>query len=98
MRQTICVAILLVIAVLLNASSAARMAADGNWGEAVGSLFFGPVVFFYIAHSLIYYAAYAVRGRAAIARYADSKVNHIALGISLLGILGDVAQRVAPPA
>jgi hypothetical protein len=97
MHQAICVAVLLTVAVLLNGPLAARMAADGNWGEAVGRLFFGPAVFFYIVHSVIYYAVRISRGPAAVATYAASKLNYIALVISLLGIIGAVAQRVTTP-
>lgn len=98
MHQAISLSILLAIAVLLNAPLAARMAADGNWGEAVGNVFFGPIVFFYIVHSLIYYAVRILRGPSAVAAYAASKLNYIAFVISLLGILGAVAQRATPPA
>lgn len=98
MRQAVCVIILLAIAVLLNAPSAAQMAGDGNWGEAAGNLILGPIVIFYIVHSLIYYPVYALRGPAAVAPYTTSKINYIAFAISLLGVLGAVAQRAAPPA
>ncbi|MGV1834156.1 hypothetical protein ACQZ6C_05300 [Rhizobium rhizogenes] len=97
MRQVICVGVLLIVAVLLNAPMAAKMAGDGNWGEAVGSMLFAPIVVFYFVHSLVYYATRFLRGPAAVATYATSKLNYIAFVISLLGVLGAVAQRMTPP-
>lgn len=97
MHQAISVSILLAIAVLLNAPLAAKMATNGNWGEAIGSVLFGPLVFFYVVHSLIYYAVRFLRGKSAVAAYSASKLNYIALVISLLGILGAAAQRMTPP-
>ncbi|MDP9835961.1 hypothetical protein J2T09_000703 [Neorhizobium huautlense] len=97
MHQLICFSILLVVAVLFNAVAAAKMASDGNWGEAVGQLFFGPLVFFYVTHSVIYFATRLIRGPAAVASYSASRLNYIAFVITLLGILGAAAQRATPP-
>lgn len=98
MHQLISVAVLLAVAVLLNGPLAMRMAADGNWGEAIGRLFFGPVVFFYLVHSVIFYAMRLFRRAEGGAGYATSRLNYISMVISLLGVLGAVAQRLAPPA
>lgn len=96
MHQLICFSILFVVAVLLNVATASRMASDGNWGEAVGRLFFGPLAFFYIIHSVIYVATRLIRGPEAVAPYASSKLNYIAFVITLLGIVGAAAQRATP--
>lgn len=97
MHQTICVAILLSVAALLNAPLAAKMAADGNWGEAAGRMFAGPIIVFYIVHTLVYYVMRLMRGRTAISTYAASRLNYIAFTITLLGILGAVARYARPP-
>lgn len=97
MRQAISVSILVVVGVLLNATYAAKMTAVGNWGEAIGSLFFGAIVLFYIIHSLIYFTVRLLSRSKAIAGYTASKLNYIACGITLLGILGAAVQRVTPP-
>ncbi|MGQ4274991.1 hypothetical protein [Terrihabitans sp. B22-R8] len=96
MRQIICIAIILAVSALCNAPLAARMASDGNWGEAVGQLVFAPLVVFYLVHSVIYYGTRLVRGRDALASYTNSKLSWIAFIVSVLGILGSAAQRVPP--
>ncbi len=93
MHQLISIAILLAVAFLFNAPLAANMASAGQWGEAVGRLFVGPVAFFYIAHSVVYYATRAARGADKVGTYAGSRLNYVALVITLLGILGALAQR-----
>ena len=97
MHQAISVVALFVVAFLLNAPFAAMVAADGNWGEAVGSLLIGPVVFYYAVHSLVYFTARFLRGRSAVATYTASRLNYVALAISVLGVLGAAAQRAIPP-
>ncbi|MFC0243271.1 hypothetical protein [Rhodopseudomonas telluris] len=92
MHQVICVVVLLVLSLTLNAPVAARMAGDGNWGEGLGILV-GPVMIFYIVHAPIYYAVRLVRGPA-LASFAGSKLNYLAALIGLTGILGTLAQRV----
>jgi hypothetical protein len=92
MHQVISLFIILTVTLLLNAQMAAQMASDGNWGEAVGLLLFAPLSIFFASHTLIYYALRLIRGSSALASYSASKLNYIALVISLLGILGAVAQ------
>ncbi|WP_421363011.1 hypothetical protein [Agrobacterium rosae] len=96
MHQVICVFVLLVVSLLLNAQWATQIANDGNWGEAIGTLLIGPLGLFYFVHTIIYYAVRLIRGPSAVATYSASKLNYIAFAVSLLGILGAVAQRVQP--
>lgn len=93
MHQVISLFIILAVTLLLNARPAAQMASDGNWGEAVGLLFFGPLSIFFASHTMIYFALRLIRGSSTLGSYSASKLNYIALGISLMGMLGAVAQN-----
>ena len=94
MHQLISFTIVFLAAVALNLKSAAIDASNGNWGEGLGNLVFGPLVFFYGVHTIIYFAVRLVRGRDAIAAYSASRVNYIAAVVTLLGVLGAAANRI----
>lgn len=97
MHQLISVSVLVVVALLLNAQVASQMANDGNWGEAAGLLLSGPLGLFLLSHIVIYYPVRLIRGSSALASFSASKLNYIAFVISLMGILGAVAQRAQQP-
>lgn len=82
------VSLTILVAVVLNLKTAAMMASVGNWGEAVGSMFFGPIVFFLIVQVVLFHATRLVRGSQAVAKFTTSRLNYISGLITLLGVLG----------
>nr|WP_145994388.1 hypothetical protein [Mesorhizobium loti] len=86
--------LVVVPAVVLNLKSAAIMTSDGNWGGALGSMVFGPIVFFLILQAVLFYATRFLRGRQAVATFTTSRLNYVAGLITLLGVLGAAASRM----
>jgi len=93
-HQLISFTIVFVAAVALNLKSAAIAASDGNWGESVGNLVFGPLVFFFGVYTIVFFAVRLVRGKDAVAAYSASRLNYIAAVVTLLGVLGAAANRI----
>ena len=93
MAQVISIAILMVAVAVFQAGAAARLAADGNWGEALGRLVFGPLVFFFLIQAVLYYGTKLVRGHMGHG-FATSRLNYVSLAITLLGMLGRIAQEM----
>ncbi|WP_165358107.1 hypothetical protein [Mesorhizobium sp. Pch-S] len=94
MPQFLSLCVVVVLAVVLNLKAAAMMTSDGNWGGAVGSMFFGPIVFFLVLQAVLFYGTRLLRGRAAVATFTTSRLNYVAGLISLLGVLGAAANRM----
>lgn len=94
MHQTIAIGISLAIAVLLHGPLAAAEVSDGNWGSALGNLIFGPLVIFFLVHTIVYFLSRMIRGREKLASFSGSRLNYIAAAITILGILGSVANQV----
>jgi hypothetical protein len=94
MHQLISFAVVFAIAVALNLRSAAIAASNGNWGEGLGNLVFAPLVFFYGVYTILFFAVRLLRGKDAVAAYSASRLNYIAAGITLLGVLGAAANRI----
>ncbi|WP_054313193.1 hypothetical protein [Mesorhizobium sp. 1M-11] len=86
--------LVVVAAVILNLKTAATMASAGNWGEAIGSMFFSPIVVFLALQALLFYATRLVRGGQAVATFTTSRLNYVAGLITLLGVLGAAVNQV----
>jgi hypothetical protein len=95
MHQIISLGLILATVFLFNARAAAEMASAGFWGWAVGQLFFGPVVFFFLVHTVVYLVVRLVRGKERVRSYTRSRLNYVAAVLTILGTIGAAA---GPPA
>lgn len=95
MAQAISLAILTVAILFLQAGKAAEMAGLGAWGEALGRLVVGPVLVFFVVQAVLYYGSKLVRGYMGHS-FTTSRLNYVSLAITVLSILGRIAQE-APP-
>lgn len=93
MPQFLSLCVVVAVAVLLNMKAAA-MSSEGNWGEALGSMLFAPIVFFLVVQAVLFYATRAVRGANAVAAFTTSRLNYVSAVITLLGVLGAAANRM----
>lgn len=94
MAQAISLAILTVAILILQARKAAEMAGLGAWGEALGRLVVGPVLVFFVVQAVLFYGTKLVRGHMGHS-FATSRLNYVSLAITILSILGRVAQDAA---
>lgn len=94
MHQIISLGLILATAFLFNAGAAAEMASVGFWGEAVGRLFFAPIVFFYLVHTVVYFVVRLIRGKDRVRSYTRSRLNYIAAALTILGTIGAAAAPV----
>lgn len=94
MHQMIAVALPLILAFLLNGGDAAQMVSVGYWGGAMGSLLFGPLMTFYVVHTLVYFVVRLIRGKDRVGSYTRSRLNYIAAAVAMLGIVGAAAAPV----
>lgn len=86
-QQLSSLVMVLVTLMILSAGFVTGAASDGNWGEGVGALFIGPIVFFFIAHTILYLGARLVRGKDGVASYTASKINRIAALMTILAAI-----------
>lgn len=94
MHQIISLGLSFTAAIFFNLKAIAIASSVGNWGEALGRLLFAPVVFFFLAHTIIYGLVRAVRGKPKLASYAETKLNYIAAALTILGVMGSAASRI----
>jgi hypothetical protein len=94
MHQMIALALTLIVALLLNGGAAAQMVSAGYWGGAIGSLFFGPLMTFYVVHTLVYFVVRLIRGKDRVGSYTRSRLNYVAAGLTILGVVGAAAAPV----
>lgn len=94
MAQAVSLAILTVAILLLQARTAAEMAGVGAWGEALGRLVFGPLLIFLIVQAVLFHGARLVR-RGSTSTYATSRLNYVSLAITILSILGRIAEEAS---
>jgi heme/copper-type cytochrome/quinol oxidase subunit 2 len=91
MHQMIALALTLIVAVLLNGGAAAQMISAGYWGGAIGSLLFGPLIVFYVVHTLVYFVVRLIRGKDRVRSYTRSRLNYVAAVVAILGVVGAAA-------
>jgi len=72
---------------ILSAHVVTGAASDGKWGEGIGALIIGPLVFFFVAHTVLYIGARLVRGRDGVASYTASKINRISALMTILAVM-----------
>ncbi len=87
MQQFSSLVMVLVTLMILSAGFVTETTIDGHWGEGVGALFIGPIVFFFIAHTILYLGARLVRGKDGVASYTTSKINRIAALMTILAAI-----------
>ncbi|WP_428154532.1 hypothetical protein [Brevundimonas sp.] len=91
MHQIIAIALTLVIALLLNGVAAAQMVSVGYWGGALGALLVGPLIVFYVVHTLVYFVVRLIRGKDRVRSYTRSRINYVGTVVAILGVLGAAA-------
>lgn len=79
-------------AVALNIKSAAIASSNGNWGGAVGDMLFGPIVVFFLIHTVLYYGTRLVRRKSLLKSYSRSRLCYISAAITVLGVIGSLGQ------
>ena len=94
MHHAISLTVLAVALLVLRAGPTARMAAAGQWGEALGRFVIAPVVVFLIAQAVLFYGWRLVRGDRG-RTFATSRLNYVSLAIVLLSILGQIGKEAA---
>ncbi|MDK2748346.1 MAG: hypothetical protein KYX67_13605 [Brevundimonas sp.] len=91
MHQMIALALTLIVALLLNGGAAAQMVSAGYWGGVIGSLLFGPLIVFYVVHTLVYFVVRLIRGKDRVLSYTRSRINYVGAVVAILGVLGAAA-------
>lgn len=91
MHQIIALAVTLVVALLLNGAAAAQMVSVGYWGGALGALLVGPLIVFYVVHTVVYFVLRLIRGKDRVRSYTRSRINYVAAAVAILGVLGAAA-------
>lgn len=59
-------------------------------GPSVGLLFIGPLVFYFIAHTMLYLGARIMRGRDGVASYTGSKLNRVSALMTVLAAIAAI--------
>ncbi|WP_158667342.1 hypothetical protein [Agrobacterium bohemicum] len=72
---------------ILSARFVTGAASDGPWGIGVGALFIGPLVFFFLAHTVLYLGAWIFRGRDGVASYTASKINRVSALMTIFAVM-----------
>lgn len=75
MQQFSSLVTVFLIITVLSARHVTGAASDGNWGDGVGALFLGPLVFFFLVHTIFYLGTRILRGKASVASYVSTKIN-----------------------
>jgi len=92
MHLLLALGVTILTAVALNIKSAAVASSDGNWGGAVGAMIFGPVVVFFLIHTILYYGTRLVRRKSPLKSYSRSRLCYISAAIAILGVIGSLGQ------
>lgn len=72
---------------ILSARFVTGAESSDRWGAGVGALFLGPLVFFFIAHTILYLGAWIFRGRDGVASYATTKLNRVSALMTILAAM-----------
>ncbi len=72
---------------ILSAHFVTGAESSNRWGVGVGALFLGPLVFFFVAHTVLYLGARLFRGRGGVASYATTKINRVSALMTILATM-----------
>ncbi|UHS57077.1 hypothetical protein [Agrobacterium vaccinii] len=87
MQQLSSLILVFVTLTILSAGFITGAASDGHRGVGIGALFIGPLVFFFVAHTVLYLGAWIFWGRDGVASYTASKINRISALMTILAAI-----------
>ncbi|GAK69178.1 hypothetical protein RRU01S_03_03510 [Agrobacterium rubi TR3 = NBRC 13261] len=87
MQQLSSLILVFVTLTILSAGFITGAASDGHWGVGIGALFIGPLVFFFVAHTVLYLGAWIFKGRDGVASYTASKINRVSALMTILAAI-----------
>jgi predicted Na+-dependent transporter len=72
------------ILAIVSARFATAATNNEHWGGTIGALFIGPIIVFFVVHTILYFTLRLLRGKDGVASYTGSKINCLSALMTIL--------------